>query len=134
MSTGITVEDSCVSAFQELRSKRNVNTVIYKLGEGPDRVVLDYKGNLTHEELLRSLPAAEPRFVVYDLAFATPDGARWNKTMMISWLPEGADARQQAAHEEAEGILRDLLDGIHLWVRATRPTDLGYDALVAGTS
>ncbi|MET9322264.1 actin depolymerization factor/cofilin-like domain-containing protein [Streptomyces sp. NPDC003038] len=134
MSSDITVEDSCLSAFQDLKSKRAVNTVVFRLSDDLDAVVLDFTGNLTHEELLKSLPAAEPRFVVYDLAFATADGARRNLVVLISWCPEGTDAERRRAHSSAHGTLGDLLDGVQVHVQATVLAEVQYHELVARAS
>jgi cofilin len=48
---GISVDDSCISAFQELKSRRDINTVIFRLSEKLETVISDFRGNLTHDEL-----------------------------------------------------------------------------------
>ncbi|MFV5998125.1 actin-binding ADF family protein [Streptomyces sp. NPDC056231] len=134
MSSGIPVEDSCIEAFHELKRKRNVNTVIYRLSDNLETVIPDFKGNLTHDELLQALPAAETRFVVYDLVFATANGARKDKIVLISWCPEAAEIEQKIAHSTSRNTLRNLLDGVQVYVQTTDPSDLGYEELVSRTS
>lgn len=89
MSRRTAVDDRCISALWELKGKREVNTVICRLSDALDTCVVERQGNLTHDELLSALPAHEPRLVVHDLAFATADGARRNRILLISWLPRG---------------------------------------------
>jgi cofilin len=135
VSSGIPgVEDSCLSAFQELKSKREINTVIYRLSDNLETVILDFKGNLTHDELLESLPAAEPRFVVYDLVFATSDGSRREMIVMISWSPETTEIKQRMVHSSSYDTLRNMLDGVQVYVQATELSDVEYDALVSRAS
>ncbi|MET8590591.1 actin depolymerization factor/cofilin-like domain-containing protein [Streptomyces sp. NPDC005078] len=134
MSGGIPVEDSCIKAFHVLKSKRNVNTVIYRLSDNLETVTTDFKGNLTHDELLEALPAAETRFVIYDLVFATADGTRKDKIVLISWCPEAAEIEQRVAHSTTRNALRDLLDGVQAYVQATDLSDVEYDELVSRTS
>ncbi|MET8276624.1 actin depolymerization factor/cofilin-like domain-containing protein [Streptomyces sp. NPDC005096] len=134
MSGGIPVEDSCIKAFHVLKSKRNVNTVIYRLSDNLETVTTDFKGNLTHDELLEALPAAETRFVIYDLVFATADGTRKDKIVLISWCPEAAEIEQRVAHSTTRNTLRDLLDGVQAYVQATDLSDVEYDELVSRTS
>ncbi|WP_406433824.1 actin-binding ADF family protein [Streptomyces sp. NBC_01589] len=134
MSSGIPVEDGCIDAFHELKSKRHVNTVIYRLSNNLETVIPDFKGNLTHDELLQALPAAETRFVVYDLVFATADGARKDKIVLISWCPEVAELEQRIAHSTSRNTLRNLLDGFQVYVQATDLSDLEYEELVSLTS
>ncbi|MFE7795641.1 actin-binding ADF family protein [Streptomyces sp. NPDC057460] len=134
MSGGIPVEDSCIKAFHELKSKRNVNTVIYRLSDNLETVIPDFKGNLTHDELLQALPATETRFAVYDLVFATADGTRKERIVLISWCPEAAEIEQRIAHATSRNPLRDLLDSVQVYVQATALSDVEYDELVSRTS
>ncbi|MGY5035316.1 cofilin family protein [Streptomyces sp. 900116325] len=92
------------------------------------------QGDLTHDELLQALPAAETRFVVYNLAFATVEGARNEKTVLISWCPEAAEAEQRNAHSTSRNPIRDLLDGVQVYVQATDLSHLEYEELVSRTS
>ncbi|MFD8418500.1 actin-binding ADF family protein [Streptomyces sp. NPDC059466] len=131
MSGQIPVDDSCVSAFHELKGRRDVNTVIYRLNASLDTVILDFKGNLTHDELLKALPADEPRYVVYDLLFASADGARQEKVLLISWCPARSTAEEKTAHSAGYDPLRNLLEGVQVYVPARDPSDVQYQALVS---
>ncbi|MFF2512040.1 actin-binding ADF family protein [Streptomyces sp. NPDC058086] len=133
MSGGFPVDDSCISAFQELKSRRDINTVIYRLSDNLETVIPDSKGNLTHDELLKALPAVESRYVVHDLLFATADGTRQEKIVLISWCPAGtgAGAEERIAHSSGYSTLRNLLDGVQVFVQATDLSDLEYKALVS---
>ncbi|MGW3819832.1 cofilin family protein [Streptomyces sp. NPDC005046] len=131
MSSHMSVDDRCVSAFWELKGKREVNTVIYRLTDALDTCVVERQGNLTHDELLSALPAHEPRLVVHDLAFATADGARRNRILLISWLPREITPRHEAATGHAHAALLESLDGSPLPVRATDLAELEYGRLVS---
>ncbi|MER5526453.1 actin depolymerization factor/cofilin-like domain-containing protein [Streptomyces sp. NPDC002677] len=134
MSGDIPVDDSCISIFQELRSRRDINTVIYRLSDKLETVIPDFKGNLTHDELLKALPADEPRYVVHHLLFATADGTRQEKVVLISWCPAGTKAEETIAHSSGYGTLRSLLDRVQVYVRATNLSDVEYEALVSRAS
>ncbi|MFE2537817.1 hypothetical protein [Streptomyces sp. NPDC059371] len=132
MSRDISVDDSCISAFWELKSKRDINTVIYRLNDLLDSCAVERQGNLTHDELLLALPANEPRIVIYDLPFATEDGRRQNRILLISWQPQGAPPQQTAAYGYAQAALQDALDGSQLLpVRSFKAADLAYHRLVS---
>ncbi|WP_152887862.1 hypothetical protein [Streptomyces adustus] len=132
MSINIAVDDSCISAFWKLKSKRDINTVICRLNDLLDRCVVEHEGNLTHDELMLALPADEPRLVIYDLPFAAGDGTRQNKILLISWLPQGAAPRHKAAYGHAHTALRDTLDGSQLLpVQSTSAPDLDYHRLAS---
>ncbi|WP_329530677.1 actin depolymerization factor/cofilin-like domain-containing protein [Streptomyces sp. NBC_01450] len=134
MSGGIPVDDSCISAFQELKSRRDINTVIYRLSDSLETVIPDFEGNLTHDELLKALPAGVSRYVVYDLLFATADGTRQEKVVLISWCPARTEAEERIAHSSGYSTLRNLLDGVQVYVKAADLSDVGYEALVSQVS
>ncbi|MFE2301724.1 hypothetical protein ACFXAW_26475 [Streptomyces sp. NPDC059445] len=131
MSNHISVDDTCVSAFWELKGKREVNTVLYRLSDALDTCVVERRANLTHDELLSALPAHEPRLVLLDLAFASVDGARRNKILLISWVPRGITPQHEAAYAHGRAALLRRLDGSLLTVRATDSADLDYHRLVS---
>ncbi|MGW5275021.1 cofilin family protein [Streptomyces sp. NPDC004044] len=93
----------------------------------------DFHGNLTHDELLKAPPTAETRFVVYDLVLATADGTRKDKIVLISWCPESAKVEQRSAHSTTRNTVRNLLDGVQVYVQATDLSDVEYDELVSRT-
>ncbi|MGW1759700.1 actin-binding ADF family protein [Streptomyces mirabilis] len=134
MSGGTPVDDSCVSAFQELKSRRDINTVIYRLSDSLETVIPDFEGNLTHDELLKALPADESRYAVHDLLFATADGTRQEKVVLISWCPAGTKAEERVAHSSGCSTLRNLLDGVQVYVQATDLSYVTYEALVSRAS
>lgn len=114
MSGHIVVDDSCISAFRELKGRRDINAVIYRLSDSLESVVFDAEGNLTHDELVHALPVDEPRYVFYDLLFASADGARQEKIVLISWCPARATAEEKLAHSSGYRALRDLLEGVQV--------------------
>lgn len=125
------MDDSCLGALQELKGRREINTVVYRLNEPLDTVVVESQANFTHEEMLESLPADEPRFVVYDLHFAAPDGSRRNDLVLILWMPDGAPPAHKLAYSSAYRLLQGLLDGIQVTVLATNVSDLAYNELAS---
>ncbi|WP_330248694.1 MULTISPECIES: hypothetical protein [unclassified Streptomyces] len=101
----------------------------------PQQVGLDVPRTSPVTRVCRGpLSAAETRFVVYDLVFATADGARKDKLVLISWCSEGAEAAQRIAHSTTRNKLRNLLDGSQVQVQTTNLSDLEYDELVSRTS
>ncbi|MFF1411267.1 hypothetical protein ACFVX6_16005 [Streptomyces sp. NPDC058289] len=131
MGRGIAVDDRCIGAFRELKEKRDVNTVIYRLADSADSLVVEGQGNLTHDELLLALPADQPRLVLYDLPFASEDGTRQNRIVSICWLPASATPQDEPACSQAQTALADAVDGDLMAITATALSDLAYPRLVA---
>ncbi|MFE5053298.1 cofilin family protein [Streptomyces sp. NPDC056637] len=129
MTSAISVEDRCIDAFNDLKSNRHVTTVLCRLNDNLDTLILEFEGNLTHDELLKSLPS-DPRLVAYDLHFADRGGSRREAIVLISWSPQGISPEQGAAHAAVYVALRNQLGGIDLFVEAMRQSDLEYNRLV----
>ncbi|MFB8000508.1 hypothetical protein ACFC4G_48250 [Streptomyces sp. NPDC056002] len=129
MTSAISVEDRCIDAFNELKTSRHITTVLYRLNDNLDTLLLDFEGNLTHDELLKALPS-DPRLVAYELHFADRDGSRRAAIVLISWSPQGISPEQGAAHAAVYVTLRNQLDGVDLSIEAMSRPDLEYDRLV----
>ncbi|MFJ5026238.1 hypothetical protein [Streptomyces goshikiensis] len=74
MSNPAGLSEDSLAALHHLREKREINTVTLRYADAPGVLVPEVEGNLTHDELVQALPADEPRLVVHELAFASPDG------------------------------------------------------------
>ncbi|MFI1279865.1 cofilin family protein [Streptomyces sp. NPDC020858] len=120
--------------FTAKRSRAATSAGLVPVNNRMDRIVLGFQGNLTHDELLQVMPVSDLRFVVLDLHFDAPDGARRNTLAMICWCPESVDTTQQAACALGYSALRDALDGIEVLVEAADPSDLEYQKLVSQAS
>ncbi|MFD3698783.1 hypothetical protein ACFWUZ_21975 [Streptomyces sp. NPDC058646] len=130
MSSPVSLSEGCLGALHHLTEMRDVNTVILRSTDTPGALVPDMEANLTHEELLRALPADEPRLVVHELAFATREGARRNEQVLIFWMPPGAGG-QEAAYTVGYDALREYLADVRVHLTAGRTADLQYRRLVA---
>jgi cofilin len=126
------VEDRCIDAFNELKTSRHITTVLYRLNDNLDTLIVDFEGNLTHDELLKALPS-DPRLVAYELHFADRDGSRRAAIVLISWSPQGISPEQGAAHAAVFVALRNQLAGVDLSIEAMTRSDLEYDQLVRAT-
>ncbi|MFJ9643604.1 cofilin family protein [Streptomyces sp. NPDC004244] len=129
MSSPVGFSEGSLDAFQHMQDRREINTVILRYAAASDVLVAEVEGNLTHEELLGALPANEPRLVVYELSFASPDGARKNEKMLIFWDPPGALGRKQP-YADGYAALLQLLDTAHVHLKATQTAQLEHARLV----
>lgn len=135
MASVTAVEDSALIAFRELTNTRKYNALFYRLSDDFSTIILDFKGTLTHDELLDRLPRSEPRYVVFDLALSTGEGeAQQSKVTLISWCPNGAPIKQKMVHTSSyEGVVKTL-GGVQMYVLTSDLSDLEYDKLVSRAS
>ncbi|MEV6682354.1 cofilin family protein [Streptomyces erythrochromogenes] len=130
MSSAIGLSDGCLAAIRHLREQREVNTAVLRLADPPDLVVAELEGNLTHDELVQGLPSDEPRLVVHELSFASPEGTRRNELLLILWMPPPAEELEES-YTAGYTVLKDHLADVHVHLTARRADQLAYRRLVA---
>lgn len=87
---------------------------------------MEVEGSLTPEELVEALPADQPRLVVHELSFASPDGTRRNAQLLIFWMPPDA-SEQEETYAADYCALNEYLAGVRVHLIARRADHLGYD-------
>ncbi|MCX5174539.1 cofilin family protein [Streptomyces virginiae] len=130
MSSPTGLSESSLAALRHMREQREINTVILRYAGAQGVLVPEIEGNLTHDELLQSLPADEPRLVVHELAFADPEGTRRHAQLLILWMPLDA-SEQEWAYSDGFTALREFLPDVHVHLTARRTDQLAYRRLVA---
>ncbi|MGW6859159.1 cofilin family protein [Streptomyces xanthophaeus] len=134
MSNPIGLTEGCRDALHHLQQTREVNTVILRFADTPGvlapELELELEGNLTHDELVSTLPADQARLVVHELSFATPEGARRHEMLLILWMPTEAEA-QEEAWTAGYTFLKKQLPDVHVHLTARRQDQLEYRRLVA---
>eukprot|EP00409_Alexandrium_fundyense_P007202 CAMPEP_0195046854 /NCGR_PEP_ID=MMETSP0347-20130606/29794_1 /TAXON_ID=2932 /ORGANISM="Alexandrium fundyense, Strain CCMP1719" /LENGTH=106 /DNA_ID=CAMNT_0040074947 /DNA_START=21 /DNA_END=338 /DNA_ORIENTATION=+ len=87
--SGVTVNDECVAKYQEIKMKKALRYVIFKI-ENKKEIVLDCEG--TSEETLadfrKKLPDDQPRYALVDIDYQTADGRPQSKLCFIFWSPD----------------------------------------------
>ncbi|MFE6905529.1 cofilin family protein [Streptomyces erythrochromogenes] len=130
MSSPIDLSEGSLAALQHMREQREINTVILRYAGTQEVLVPEIEGNLTHDELVQSLPADEPRLVVHELAFASSEGARKHAQLLIFWMPPDAREQEQA-YTDGFTALKDFLPDAHVHLTARRASQLEHRRLVA---
>lgn len=104
--------------------------MILRYGDVAGVLVPEVAGNLTHDELLASLPADEPRLIVHELSFASPEGTRRNERLLIFWMPPEARG-QEETYTAGYTALKEFPTDAHVHLTARRADQLEYQRLVA---
>ncbi|MFI8278082.1 cofilin family protein [Streptomyces sp. NPDC085929] len=130
MSSPTGLSEGSLAALQHMREQREINTVVLRYAEAQGVLVPETEGNLTHDELVESLPADEPRLVVHELAFASPEGTRRHEQLLIFWMPPDAGEEEQA-YTDGFTAVKELLPDVHVHLTARRASQLEHRKLVA---
>ncbi|MFC9585022.1 cofilin family protein [Streptomyces yangpuensis] len=131
MSSPIGLSEDGLAAVRHLRELREINTVVLRRADSPDAALVpELEGNLTHDELVQALPSDEPRLVVHELSFASPQGTRRNELLLVFWMPPTAGELEEA-YAAGFSALKEQLSDIHVHLTARRADQLAYRRLVA---
>ncbi|KAL7414455.1 hypothetical protein BDY24DRAFT_385243 [Mrakia frigida] len=119
MSSGASVSQECLSAFQELKTGKKIKYIIYGMNaDNSEIVVLKTSTEKSYDTFLEELPETECRWAVYDMEFDSGEGIR-NKLCFYMWTPDGAKIRPKMVYAASKDALRKSLVGISTEIQGT---------------
>lgn len=82
----MTVHDSAVTAYQELKLKKKYKFALFKISDDKTTINLEKAVEAgTYADFILAFPKDQCRYAVYDFDYVTPDGPR-NKLLFYVWL------------------------------------------------
>eukprot|EP00842_Homolaphlyctis_polyrhiza_P003869 jgi/Hompol1/4483/HPOL_003650-RA len=115
-SSGVTVNDAAIEAYQELKIKRKYRYIIFKISDDNKQIVIDKAvEKAEYEQFVTSLPADGCRYAVYDFEFesAGGDGQRHKLLFYI-----------------CKDALRKKLDGVYTEIQCTDLSEVSHEAVL----
>ncbi|OLY84376.1 Cofilin [Smittium mucronatum] len=86
MSSGISVNDECISTFHDLKLKKAHKYAIFKINDARTEIVLDKVSSSTnYEEFVNALPTDDCRFAVYDFSYEVEGAGTRHKLCFYIW-------------------------------------------------
>ncbi|KAI1317595.1 cofilin [Mortierella claussenii] len=129
-ASGVTADQTCLEAFQELKLRKKLKYIIYKLSDNNSEIVVEEKAETaTYDEFLEKLPKDDCRWAVYDFDFSTPDGER-NKIVFYSWSPDDAKIKSKMLYSSSKDALRKTLNGVAFEVQGTDRDEVEYETVL----
>ncbi len=153
MSSGVTVSDAVLSAFQDLKLKKKYTGIIMALSPDFTEIVVESTSDAStaggYKKWASSLPSNDCRFGVYDFAYSTKEGPR-NKLVFITWYflsfflsllgnfifgkgkrsPDTASTKQKMTYASSKESLKRRLDGIYTEIQGTDAQEVSEEAVV----
>lgn len=84
-SSGVTVNESCLEAFQELKLRKKYKFIIFKLSDDNKEIVIeDAVEKSDYQTFIDTLQERPPRYAVYDFEYEKGEGER-HKIVFYSW-------------------------------------------------
>jgi len=127
MSSGVAVDNACLSEYQALKLGHKHKYIIYNLNKENTEVIVQKTSTATdYDDFLADLPETECRWAVYDFEYELEGGKR-NKLVFYSWSPDTAKIKQKMLFASSKDALRRSLVGIASEIQATDPSEVDYE-------
>ncbi|KAL9435088.1 hypothetical protein AB3S75_021365 [Citrus x aurantiifolia] len=129
--SGMAVHDECKLKFLELKAKRNHRFIVFKIDEKIQQVTVERVGSPqeSYEDFTKSLPADECRYAVFDFDFTTSENVQKSKIFFIAWAPDTSRVRSKMVYASSKDRFKRELDGIHVELQATDPSEMSLDII-----
>ncbi|KAH7166436.1 putative cofilin, actophorin [Dactylonectria macrodidyma] len=121
MCLSVRIADECITAVNELRSKRGATKprfVIFKISDDASTVIVDQTsleqdyGVFLHElsSAVDANGAPAPRFAVYDVEYNLGDDGKRIKTVFLSWVSQEAPIKSRMLYASTREQLNKALN------------------------
>ncbi|KAL3696798.1 hypothetical protein R1sor_010874 [Riccia sorocarpa] len=130
-SSGMNVDDDCKAKFLELKRRKGLRWIIFKIDEKAQKILVETAGGPadTYEDFTKGLPEHDCRYGVYDFDFTTEDNCQKSKIFFIAWSPDTSRVRAKMIYASSKDRFRKELDGVHYELQATDPTEMDLDVI-----
>ncbi|KAG8745846.1 cofilin [Ceratobasidium sp. 414] len=129
MSSGVGLNDECLSVFQELKLKKKHTYIIYAMSKDLKEIVVHKTSESTdYDDFLKDLPEDDCRWAVYDVAYEK-DGGKRNKITFFIWSPDNAKIKAKMVYASSKDVLRRSLVGIAAEVQGTEYDEVAWESV-----
>ena len=125
MSSGVAVNDECVSIYNEMKLKKNYKYVTFFI-EDKKEIKISDKGEAskTSEDFKKSLPEDQPRYGFVDIEYTTD--RKQSKLTFVMWSPDDkCSVKDKMLHAPSKDALKKKCTGIMKELQANEMGDLG---------
>ncbi|KAL6918812.1 hypothetical protein FSHL1_002806 [Fusarium sambucinum] len=142
--SGVQIQDECITAVNELRSRRDANKpryIIYKICDNGQSVVVDeMSSDKDYESFLNKLASATddkgkpaPRYAAYDVKYDIGEEGKRMSTAFISWVPAGTSIKSRMVYASTREQLNKALN-LPVSIHADDLDDLEWHSVVRRVS
>jgi len=131
MSSGVSVNPACLTAFQELKLRKKSKFIIFKLSDDKTEIIKEKESSSSnYDDFLAELPETQCRWAVYDLEFQNEEGNLRKKIIFLQWSPENAKIKDKMVTASSREPLRRSFDGVSTEIQGTDYSEVAYDTVL----
>jgi len=141
------VSPECITAFNDLKLKKETKFIIYKLDDDYKEIVVEETStngdwDTFREKLVNATSKTKtgktgkgPRYAIYDFSYdlASGEGSR-SKITFIAWSPDDAGVQPKMIYASSKDALKRSLNGIATEFQANDEDDIEYQSVLAKVS
>ncbi|RMJ17418.1 hypothetical protein BHE90_009725 [Fusarium euwallaceae] len=142
--SGVKIQDECIAAVNELRSRRDAEKphfIIFKISDDERNVVVDeVSPDKDYELFLSRLSSATdpkgkptPRYAAYDVEYDLGDEGKRVSTVFIAWVPAGTSIKSRMLYASTKEQLHKALN-IGVSIHADDLDDIEWHSVVKRVS
>ncbi|GJJ09921.1 hypothetical protein Clacol_004145 [Clathrus columnatus] len=125
LASGISVNDECLKAFQELKKDRKHKYVIYTINDRKTEIIVSKTSSSdNYDEFVADLPEDDCRYAVYDFEYEVSGGGKRNKLS-----PDVSKIKSKMIYASSKDALRQAL-GVPTEVQATAFDEVSLEAVL----
>jgi len=131
MSSGVGVNEECLTEFQQLKLGKKSKYIIFKLSSDNKEIVVEKTSSSSkYDDFLEDLPENEPRYAVYDFEYQKGDEGIRNKLCFFTWTPDTAKIKPKMLYASSKDALRKSLVGISTEIQGTDASEVAYETIL----
>mmetsp|Transcript_122507 Transcript_122507/g.352030 ORF Transcript_122507/g.352030 Transcript_122507/m.352030 type:complete len:137 (+) Transcript_122507:90-500(+) len=130
--SGVTVASACVDIFNQIKMKKDLRYVTFKIEDGKE-IVVDCSGppDENWDDFVAKLPEEEPRYALVDVPFENKQGVQTSKLTFVAWSPDDkTTVKQRMVYASSKKAIKDKFVGVMKEVQANDMSDLAWDDIL----
>lgn len=134
MQSGIAVDDTCVTAFNDMKLKKASRYVIFQI-EGETSVKVSSVGarEKTYDDFVAELGKEQPAYAVFDFDYDF-EGAPRNKLLFVSWIPDTARIKVKTVYAATKDAVVQKIGSGTFMVQASDYSQVAKEAVLKKVS
>jgi len=124
--SGVSVNERCISEFSEFKLRSRYSYIIFRLSADLKEIIVEKTADESKgfDDLLRELPADEPRYAVTHFKYSMGADGERSKIVFIGWCPTAAHIKLKMIYAASKSGFKRTMQGINIDVQAGCAADL----------
>merc|ERR1711974_509834 len=132
MSSGVAVNQDCISKFNEFKLKNNNRYLLFKLSDDLSQVVIDKEApvDASYESFLAELPDQDCRYAVYNFEYESGNDGKRVKIVFFVWAPDTASIKKKMIYASTKDSIKTAFVGLSVEIQGTDKSEVDYDEVL----